>query len=287
MTDLHMHSTASDGTDSPVTLLKKILASEIRTFALTDHDTIAGAMVVDHLVELRQRTLGEDLTFIPGVEFSCITDGGKCHILGYGYDPDCLLFLQTLEKVEDLRAEKLVRRLRFLDEKIGFRLSEQELDALKSIQSVGKPHIANLMVLKGYAKDRKEAIDIINKAPSIRSRIPGEEAIHAILEAGGIPVWAHPLGGEGEKRIKKEAFWRQLSILMDAGLQGLECYYSRYLMEECEFLREEAEKNGLLVSGGSDYHGTNKDIPLGMLNATGEPIPEEKLTILNKMFGNT
>ncbi len=276
-----MHSTASDGTDSPVLLLENVKNSGIRFFSLTDHDTIGGALLIEHLVWEQEDS---SIIFIPGVEFSCITEGGKCHILGYDYDSSCRTFLETLEEVEDLRAEKLERRLAFLKKEYGFRLTDEELEQLHSIPSAGKPHIANLMIEKGFTNTRQDAIDnFINKAPSFRTRIPAEEAVSAILAAGGIPVWAHPLGGEGERRITEEEFRRQLDILKGAGLQGMECFYSRYSSEECGFLQSTAAEQGLLISGGSDYHGSNKDIPLGTLNSDNVEIVPEQLTVLEAL----
>ena len=96
--------------------------------------------------------------------------------------------------------------------------------------------------------------------------------------AGGVPVWAHPLGGEGESHMSAEEFLPRLKIMIECGIQGLECYYSRYNTQETEFLLKCANENNLLISGGSDYHGTNKDIPAGMLNITAD-----KLTIVERL----
>ena len=119
--------------------------------------------------------------------------------------------------------------------------------------------------LNGMPSDRMEAIRSIKTA----------------VAAGGIAVWAHPLGGTGEKRLDKNKFDVQLKVLMQAGIRGLECYYSEYIKEEVEMLRLVAEKNGLLVSGGSDYHGTRKPhLHLGMLNKEDEIIDTSLFTVL-------
>ena len=110
----------------------------------------------------------------------------------------------------------------------------------------------------------------------------GIAAIKAIKAAGGIAVWAHPFGGVREKRLTEEELWAQLELLCDAGIDGLECYYSEYTMGEVEALRCAADEKGLLISGGSDYHGTGKPwLHLGMLNKDDSVIDEEKLTLLN------
>ena len=115
------------------------------------------------------------------------------------------------------------------------------------------------------------------------TRFTGEEGINAIVSAGGIPVWAHPLGGEGEVHSSPEEFFKKLDVMKSFGIRGLECYYSRYNDEEIEFLVECASKNGLLITGGSDYHGSNKDIPIGKLNTENKPIDSAKLTLLEAL----
>ena len=115
------------------------------------------------------------------------------------------------------------------------------------------------------------------------SRFDGHEAIHSIISAGGIPVWAHPLGGEGEVHSTQEEFLAKLDIMKQAGIKGLECHYSRYSKDEIDFLVRCAEENDLFITGGSDYHGTNKDIPLGKLNVDNIPVSADSLTILNVM----
>lgn len=275
--DLHMHSAASDGTDSPAQLLAQVQAAGIRTFALTDHDTIEGCAQVEALVP-------PGLRFIRGVEFSCITSAGKCHILGYGYQPEAPSIHQALEAGRVLRQAKLTRRLNYLEEAHGIRFSEQELQWLSGLSSPGKPHLAQLIMDRGLAASREEAISrYIDGCKGGDARIDGAIAVRGILEAGGIPVWAHPLGGEGERHLTRERFHAQLTVLMGLGIQGLECCYSRYTRQEVVFLLDQAERHGLLVSGGSDYHGTAKNIPLGTLNVLGDRVPEETLTILTRL----
>lgn len=114
------------------------------------------------------------------------------------------------------------------------------------------------------------------------ARVDGIRAVKAIIAAGGVAVWAHPLGGVREKRLDAEKFSKQLLVLIDAGIRGLECYYSEYTMDEVEKLCSAAKEHGLLISGGSDYHGTGKPhLHLGMLNKEDKIIEEEKLTVLD------
>ena len=274
--DLHMHSTVSDGIDTPFQLAEKVRAANIRIFAITDHDTVMGA-------ERLKDYPSDGLIFIHGIEFSCRMDSGKCHILGYGCDASHPEFHAVLEEGAARRRAKLERRLVLLRER-GIQIPDEELKQLRQIQSVGKPHLANLMVRLGYARDRKDAIEnIINPCRSESSHIQAGTVVQAIAVAGGIPVWAHPLGGEGEKDISPEQFSIMLDELIGYGLLGIECFYSKYPLNRCEELAQTAQSRGLLVSGGSDYHGTNKSIALGTLNADEATISLERLTILQAL----
>ena len=276
--DLHIHTNASDGSDSPALLLQKLKKAGITTFSITDHDTITGAVEMESLVT-------PEFRFIRGIEFSCETPVGKCHILGYGFDPQDPLFRAALEEGAVLRREKLLSRLRYLEETLSITFTEGEKAWLHSLKSPGKPHFGKLLVARGIAATIPEAIQkYINPHKPRRDRIDARTAITAILHAGGIPVWAHPLGGEGEKPLSAEEFQAQLAFLMDAGIRGLECGYSRYSRSDVDFLIAQAESHSLLISGGSDYHGTNKqDLPLGRLCTDGVPFPAESLTILKKI----
>ena len=256
--DLHIHTTASDGSDTPRDLAGKIAG--LRLFSVTDHDTIEGALEMAALVP-------EGVRYLMGVEFSCISPAGKCHILGYGFDPDCPQFRSALEEGRQLRLDKLRRRLDRLKTEFGIELTEAELSGLKSQNSPGKPHLGRILVDRGLARDLDEAIGhYLKKDPPGRDRIEAKTAVDAILAAGGFPVWAHPLGGEGERRLSEEKFEALFAHLLDCGIRGLECRYSRYGRAEREFLLDRATSSGLTATGGSDYHGVNKPgLKLGCL----------------------
>lgn len=257
--DLHIHTTASDGADSPRVLAEKVAAAGLELFSVTDHDTIAGALEMEKIVPRGVR-------YIRGVEFSCVSPAGKCHILGYGYDPEHPAFRGALEEGRRLRLEKLDRRLEQLKRDHGIELTEAERSWFLSLGSPGKPHLGQIIRNRGLAPDLDGAIrGFIRDVPG-RDRIEAKMAIEAITAAGGFPVWAHPLGGEGEKRLTEEKFESQLETLLGYGLRGLECRYSRYGRKESEFLLDHAARLGLVPTGGSDYHGSNKkDIQLGQL----------------------
>lgn len=275
--DLHTHSAASDGTDSPCQLLKKAQASGLQILALTDHDTVAG---VEELLAIHV----SGLSIISGIEFSCRMESGKCHILGYGFDPKAPQFCEALREGSTLRGRKLEQRLDFLRGQ-GICFPDEEVDGLHQLPSAGKPHIANLMVKYGYAASRRDAIErTLNQCHTGNSRIAAETAVTAIRESGGIPVWAHPLGGEGEAFTAPEQFHKMLDELISYGIMGLECFYSKYFLKDCQGLSEAARKNHLLISGGSDYHGRNKGIVLGTLNRDGQIIVPSQLTVLTALL---
>ena len=273
--DLHIHSNFSDGSDSIEELAKKIKLAGIKYFALTDHDTIAGCSIMDSILD-------NEIKFIPSVELTCLAGSIKCHILGYNCDYKNQVLLELIEKGKKLRKYKLETRINYLKEVWGIELTQEEADWLYARKSVVKTHIANILVNRGLASNNVSAMKkYLDGCKSGDTRFSGEEAIDAILKSGGIPIWAHPLGGEGEIHISQEEFLQKLEIMKNFGIKGLECYYSRYNFEEIEFLVKTATENNLLITGGSDYHGTNKDIPLTRLNNISTPISAKKLTILD------
>ena len=159
-------------------------------------------------------------------------------------------------------------------------LTKEEIEWLYSRQSVVKTHLANILVKRGLAENNIEAMQkYLEGCKTGNTRFDGEEAINVIKAAGGIPVWAHPLGGEGEKHLNEKDFLPKLVTMIDCGIQGLECYYSRYSDSEIELLKKCANKYNLYITGGSDYHGTNKTVILGQLNVNNIPVDSNNLNI--------
>lgn len=275
--DLHMHSIASDGTDLIPELLQKIREAGIKTFALTDHDTIQGVLEM-------QKIVPAEVTFIRGVEFSCKTEIAKCHILGYNYDPENKEFREFVAEAHAVRRDKTERRIQYLAKELGFKFTEAEIATVKSKTSPTKFDFAEL-IRKRLQQEQPGITDKEIVAAYFKNlpggRVDALRGIRAIKAAGGIAVWAHPLGGTGERRISHENFSKQLDLLCSVGLDGLECYYSEFTKEEIEMLCEAATQKGLKISGGSDYHGTGKPhLHLGMLNKEDTVIAEEKLTVV-------
>ena len=270
--DLHIHTTVSDGTDTPRELLKKIESSPLGVFAVTDHDAISAC------ADIAKRLTSESPAFICGVEFSCQDDLGKYHILGYGYDPELPAVKNVVSHGHMLRLEKTMKRLDFLKEEFGFEFTEEEIMALLKNDNPGKPHIANMMVKKGYALTKEDAIEnYLNKRHFKNEHLLPEEAIKAVLEGGGIPVLAHPSFGSGEELIVGREMEERLKRLIGFGLQGIEAYYSGFDRELHEENIALAEKYDLYITAGSDYHGKNKTVPLGHTNLADARRAEEGL----------
>lgn len=271
--DLHIHSSVSDGTDSPIELLSRVREAGLEVFSLTDHDAIKGSEMIRAALKNAD---GDAPFFITGVEFSCKDEQGKYHILGYGYDPAGASIRAVVEHGHALRMEKVCARLTFVQEEYGFVFPQEEIDALLAMDNPGKPHIGNLMVKYGYAESKKQAIkEFINKLRTGDAYVRPEEAIEGILGAGGIPVLAHPCFGDGDQLIVGEEMEARLRRLMEMGLQGVEVFYSGFSPKLRSAMLALAEKHRLYMTAGSDYHGTNKLVALGDTGLDeGVPLPE-------------
>ena len=271
--DLHLHSSASDGTDSPKELAAKIREGGFSVFALTDHDTYKGCDEIAPLIS------GDpELHFIYGIEFSCRDDRGKYHILGYGFDPRSRAISELVERTHENRLFKARARFAFLEEHFGFKFTEGDKREFFSNLNPGKPHLGNLLARKGYARDRNDAIyNYINRSKVRSPYIGPKTAIEAIRGAGGIPVLAHPIFGDGGQNLGAEELAERVDRLMGCGLAGLECYYSRHTAEQRDFLLKMASDRGLYVSAGSDYHGGNKKVRLGETGLTEDMEPADGL----------
>ena len=259
--DLHMHTTISDGTDTPSEILAHAKETGLQLFAVTDHDAVRACGQI-------QKILGEgDPLFLNGIEFSCRDEDGKYHVLGYGYDADAEAMKNIVEKGHGFRMKKTHARLDFLKEAFGFEFPENDVTELLARDNPGKPHIANLMVKLGYVKTKEEGIqDYINKRRFHNAYIRPEEAIESILASGGIPVLAHPYYGSGSELIIGEEMDARLAKLVGYGLRGLEAYYSGFTPKLIKEVLRFAEKYDLYVTAGSDYHGTNKLVTMGDTN---------------------
>lgn len=275
LVDMHLHTTASDGSFSPSEVVQKVKSSGVKVFSLTDHDTTAGVHEVED-------DIPEGMEFFKGIEFSCKAGDIKCHILGYSYDDNHPDFIKALAAAEAKREDKLAIRIEHLREVDGIELTADEIAELEAIPSAGKPHIANILMRRGIPGTRTEVINRYLEF-GVESRIPAGLAIGAIKSSGGVAIWAHPLGGENEIHMNREGLEEKLGVLQGIGIEGLECFYSRYDEDEIAMLLDIAESRGLLVSGGSDFHGKNKNVEIGELGVSKRPVFDSDLSLIAEL----
>ena len=255
--DLHIHSLASDGSFSPVEILDLVQKTGLGAFSITDHDTVAGN------VDVLEIGIPESVKFLSGVEISSyppepFTSSGSFHILGYGFDIDNQPLNKSLEKFQLARETRNPEIIKKLND-AGLDISMDEVIQESGGGLVGRPHIANVMVRRGYVPSIKDAFNkyLAKGKPAFvdKYRIDCENAIRLIKDAGGIPVLAHPITlGVGFLEMEE-----LLETMVGLGLLGLEAHYSTHSPEETEKYCQLASKLGLLITGGSDFHGSLKD----------------------------
>lgn len=242
--DLHLHTTASDGSYQPEEMVAKAKELGFGAIAITDHDTTAG---IEPALEAGNK-LGIEV--IPGVELSTDASGKEIHILGYLMDIHDQDFNEILAKMREARLDRtrqIVEKLRDL----GFEITFEEIKQEAGEGALGRPHVARVMVDKGYAGSIKEVFDkylSIGKPAHVpRFKITPDQAVELIRKAKGVPVLAHPGGLGGRKEI--------IDNLCEAGLLGIEAYHSDHTPAITKTLIDYAQEKGLLVTGGSDCHG--------------------------------
>ncbi|KAB8165110.1 PHP domain-containing protein [Streptomyces sp. 3MP-14] len=264
--DLHAHSTASDGTDSPAELVRNAADAGLDVVALTDHDTVAGHAEA-------AAALPAGLTLVPGAELSCRLDGISLHMLGYLFDSDEPELARERELLRDdrvPRAQGIVRRLN----ELGVPVTWERVRELAA-GSVGRPHIAAAMVEAGVIDDVSAAftaewIGDGGRAHVGKHELDAFEAVRLIHRAGGVAVFAHPLAVKRGRCVPESAIVR----LAEAGLDGVEVDHYDHDPATRDRLRGLAADLGMLTTGSSDYHGTRKPCPLGLNTTTPDAFAE-------------
>ena len=261
--DLHIHSTASDGSFSPLEILALAQKAGVRAISLTDHDSIAG------IKEILKNIHNYPLEFISGVEISCeppeiFKNLGSIHLLGYGFSIYDRGLNQVLDKAVKAREKRNPRIIEIVNS-LGFDISLAEVEERFGADQAGRPHIAELMKEKGYVDSFREAFDkYLGKGrPAYveKFKISCEDAIQIVLDSGGLPVLAHPGLLEFNKTRGLEDF---IDVLAGFGLQGVEVFYTDHDDEKREYLKKLAHDRKLLTTGGSDFHGKfNQGVKLG------------------------
>lgn len=261
--DLHIHSTASDGTFSPKEILALAKKLNLAAIAITDHDTIDGskeAIYTGIPPEIKFLT-GVEISAAPPPSFTCL---GSFHILGYSIHFDDPVLNQTLYTLQMARKNRNPRIIELL-RNLGFDISIEEVIEFAGAGQTGRPHIARLMTEKGFVGSINEAFDkYLGKGKPAyvdKYRIDCGKAIEIITGAGGIPVLAHP---SLITICNNRNFEEMIAALKKIGIKGIEAYYPEHSMEQISYYVKIAEKHKLLVTGGTDFHGALKqDISMG------------------------
>ncbi len=254
--DLHTHTTASDGALTPRALVELAWRHGVRVLAVTDHDSTEG------LAEAQATAAAcSGLTIVPGLEINCDVEGGEIHVLGYGVAYEASWFQEFLRAQ---RAERVARVHRIATRlaELGMPIEPAEVFAIVKEGSPGRPHVAQVMVARGYVKSLREAFDRYlhtgGPAHVPRARLTPVEAVGVIRRAQGVPVIAHPGVGGKDKMIPE---------LIAAGLMGIECYYAEHSAAQRADYLELCRRHDLVATGGSDFHGPQT----GRLNPPGTP----------------
>ncbi|MEU9798835.1 PHP domain-containing protein [Streptomyces sp. NPDC051000] len=254
--DLHAHSTASDGTDTPAELVRNAAAAGLDVVALTDHDTVGGyAQAIAHVPA--------GLTLVTGAELSCRLDGVGMHMLAYLFDPEEPGFARERELVRDdrtPRAQAMVGKLRDL----GVDITWEQVARIAGDGSVGRPHIATAMVDLGVVATVSDAFTADwladgGRAHARKHELDPFDAVRLVKAAGGVTVFAHPAAVKRGQVVPEAA----IAALAAAGLDGIEVDHMDHDTDTRARLRALAADLGLLTTGSSDYHGTRKSCRLG------------------------
>jgi len=282
MVDLHVHSTCSDGTLSPTELVDYATKKGLTAFALTDHDSVDGLNTAIEYSKQQKSINPSTPTVIPGIELSTDYNGHEVHVVGLYIDYHNETFLSYLAdflKSRDTRNQKMCVLL----QEHGMNITYEELLQEFPNAVLTRAHYAKLLMKKGYTKSIKEGFERFLGDRCCcyvpREKVTPMQAIQLILQAGGIPVLAHPI----LYHLSDQRLDELVALLKDAGLLGIEAIYSTYSPSEERQIRRLADKYNLTISGGSDFHGSNKP---GLDLATGYGklyIPDEVLEKITQL----
>jgi predicted metal-dependent phosphoesterase TrpH len=270
--DLHLHTTASDGRLSPEDVVRTAAYLGLAVISITDHDSVDGIASA-----LKAAGQYPSLTVIPGVEVSTDVPHGEVHVLGYFVDhtnPELIIKLAAFRNSRKVRAQRMIEKLATM----GVHIDWPRVQDIAGTGSVGRPHIAQAMLEKGYIPSLKEAFNkyIGREAPAYveREKMTPEEVVALITQVGGLAVLAHPAQIDDLEHL--------IPRLQRVGLVGVEAYYNSYPPKTIQYLASVAHKHALVATGGSDFHGMDSatETPIG-----GVSIPPECINRLMALNG--
>lgn len=249
-TDLHLHTTFSDGTYSPEELAGEARRFGLVALALTDHDTVEGC------ARMKAACEAASIEFIPATELTCEVNGIELHMLGYFLDVQNSTLLREMKRFQECRQDR-IREIVARLQKLKVPLEEEDVFGLANCKSPGRPHVARALIQRNVCANLDEAFERFLKKNRPgwvpKEKISASEALELIHEAGGLAVVAHP----GLARTEEV-----LPDLIAAGIDGIECFHTKHSPSASEYYVGLAEQHNLAVTGGSDCHGMNKGKPL-------------------------
>ena len=245
--DLHVHTNYSDSTASAEEVVNEALDKGLSCIAITDHDTVDG---INPSIELAK---DHDLEIVPGIELSTESHNKDIHILGYFFDYENSKLVDQLSLFQDARMDRIKRMIKKLTDQGVDNIKNEEVTSLVMSDAVGRPHLATLLIEKGWAKNIKQVFDkyLGENCPAYVPKYKQTpfEAIKLIKESGGVAVLAHPMVTNRDELIPS---------LVEAGLAGIEVYYPNCASNAIKYYEGIAKKHGLIMTGGSDAHGNVK-----------------------------
>lgn len=259
MYDLHVHTTASDGLLTPEEIIDLAMQIGLSGIAITDHDTVNGIQRAYDYIESKLL----ELEFVPGIEINTDVEEGEVHILGYYIDAQYQELRRRLEEIKGFRRERAIKIIKQLAG-LGLIISYKQVQRLAGGDLIGRPHIAMALKENGYVDTVKDAFNkyIGQGKPAYipRYKFPPAEAIELIHRAGGIAVLAHPGLIKNQQMVEE---------IIDMGLDGVEVFYPEHDKSQIAFYKAMAFDHGLLITGGSDFHGQDSMESHSYLGAAG------------------
>lgn len=274
MIDLHVHSTHSDGTKTPSELLNLAKEKHINIFAITDHEDIEGSKKLMKLPH-------EGITIYSGVELNAKVDKGQMHILGYNIDLHNQKLNNRLRELKDNSKHNIMLYINQLKEDYNIELPIEDVNKILNREgNIGRPLLALLLIKYGYVNSVSEAFDKYLGDEKVRQHkiwITKEECIKLILDAGGIPVLAHPF----TLKLNNEELKQELEYLISIGLKGIEIIHSQGTEENRNYYKEIATEFNLITTGGTDYHGpeVKPNVELGTGINNNVSLTEKDITL--------
>ena len=279
--DMHVHTNASDGDLSIEKLIYLAIEKKVGVLGITDHNTVESLKNIKNVSSL---ITDSNIKIINGIELSVKRNIGQMHILGYGIDIYNDTLNKKLTEIKDNCINKVLSILEVLKKGYNITFSYEDIKSLVNVNhNLGRVDVAHLLVKNGFAQSVPEAfekylVSAYEKVRGINKGLTYEECINLILGSGGVPVLAHPK----TLKLNEKEFFTLLENMINFGLMGIECYHSSFTNEEMAYYLDIANKYNLLVSGGSDFHGSAKpDVSLG--SGKNNNLCIRKLSILDKL----